>query len=152
MLLNKSEDNSAAKYIEARPIPNDLSDPQSQSQIQTWFRDCQQNHQCSEEMVVPKLPTRVLDLSMSQPRLHISTKDERSQYACLSYCWGGPQEVLTTKANLNRNIERLSMDRLPKTLQDAISVSKTLGLRFLWIDALCIIQDSLEAEWSDSQP
>jgi hypothetical protein len=143
-LLNKNEDNSAAKYIEARPIPNDLSDRQTQSRIQTWLRDCQKNHQCFEETAVPKLPTRVLDLSKSQPRLHISATNERSHYACLSYCWGGPQEVLTTKANLNENVKRLPIDRLPKTLQDAISVSKTLGLRFLWIDALCIIQNSQE--------
>ncbi|PMD21488.1 HET-domain-containing protein [Hyaloscypha hepaticicola] len=145
-ILITAADNSAAKYIEARPIPNDLSDRQTQSQIQTWLRDCQENHQCSEEMAVPKLPTRVLDLSnsKSQPRLHISATNERSHYACLSYCWGGPQEVLTTKANLHEYAKRLPVDRLPKTLQDAISVSKTLGLRFLWIDALCIIQNSDE--------
>lgn len=144
MLLKEVGDDSAAKYILARPIPNDLSDLQSQSQIQTWLQDCHENHQCSKEILLPKLPTRVLDISEPQPRLHISAKNERSQYACLSYCWGGPQEVLTTKANLSNNIKRLPLDKLPKTLQDAISVSKSLGLRFLWIDALCIIQDSPE--------
>jgi hypothetical protein len=38
----------------------------------------------------------------------------------------------------------MSLDTLPKTLQDAIEVTRELGLRYLWVDALCIVQDDLE--------
>jgi hypothetical protein len=74
-------------------------------------------------------------------KLHISKDEERGQYAALSYCWGGEQPITTTVANLSTYIRGLPAHLLPKTLSDAIKVAQKTGMRFLWIDALCIIQD-----------
>ncbi|KAH8812496.1 heterokaryon incompatibility protein-domain-containing protein [Xylogone sp. PMI_703] len=137
-------DDHAARYIRNRPIPCDLSQGRSEAQIRTWLQECQKYHQCSSDKSVSQLPTRVIDISGAQPRLHTSVKGERSHYAALSYCWGGPQKVLTTIANLKSNMQGIPLDALPKTLQDAIHITKILGFQFLWIDALCIIQDSPE--------
>ncbi|KAK8137002.1 hypothetical protein PG984_004942 [Apiospora sp. TS-2023a] len=68
--------------------------------------------------------------------------------AWLNECLGPVQDAtwLTTKANLDsrsRGFERLS---LPKTLWDALFIAEKLGLRYLWIDAICIVQDD-EDEW-----
>jgi hypothetical protein len=62
-------------------------------------------------------------------------------YVVLSYCWGGDQPIRCTSATLDTLIQGIESVKLPKTLQDAAEVCWRLGFRYLWIDALCIIQD-----------
>ena len=70
------------------------------------------------------------------------------RYAALSHCWGNSQPIqLTSKSHDELQI-RISFSQLPRTFQDAVTASRALGLRFLWIDSLCIIQDS-EADWQE---
>lgn len=40
----------------------------------------------------------------------------------------------------------ISWDVLPQTFRDAIAMTERLGFQYLWIDALCIIQNS-SADW-----
>lgn len=75
---------------------------------------------------------------------HINQASEYGEYAALSYCWGGPQLVLTLKKNLVSMTNGLPVDKLPQTILDAIRVTRNLNIKYLWIDALCIIQDSDE--------
>jgi hypothetical protein len=93
------------------------------------------------------LPVRLIDLSRfsdtSRPlRLYIPGSFEQGRYAALSYCWGYSQPVITTGQNLLRHLRAIQYDSLPQTLQDAVKTAKAIGLNYLWIDALCIIQDS----------
>jgi hypothetical protein len=73
---------------------------------------------------------------------------EPEQYVAISYVWGKPPvgEVpyTTTRSNVMIHIQHggLEMDRLPKTIQDAIHLVSRLGERYVWIDSLCIVQDS----------
>lgn len=83
------------------------------------------------------------DSGLDKLRLYAS-KGEKDRYAALSYCWGGPQPIVTTLASVEPHQESLVFELLPKTIQDAIITTRELGIRYLWIDALCIIQDSLE--------
>jgi hypothetical protein len=62
-------------------------------------------------------------------------------YAALSYCWGGDQPVKSTLALISKWRMGIPWERLPKTLQDALIVCQMLGIRFLWVDAFCIVQD-----------
>ncbi|KAM5529592.1 transposase [Fusarium oxysporum f. sp. phaseoli] len=64
-------------------------------------------------------------------------------YAALSYCWGdaGLNKFKTEKETLALRKQGFDLIQLPKTLQDAVKVTRTLGLDYLWVDALCIIQD-----------
>ncbi|OAK99514.1 HET-domain-containing protein, partial [Phaeosphaeriaceae sp. SRC1lsM3a] len=63
-------------------------------------------------------------------------------YACLSHCWGKGSELLcTTSSNRQAFQTHIFWNSLPRTFQDAISIARQLGLSFIWIDALCIIQD-----------
>jgi hypothetical protein len=70
---------------------------------------------------------------------------EGSEYAALSYCW--PKKTYLTLLKETRAAlfarEALldNMINLPGTIQDAISCAKELKMRYLWIDALCIVQD-----------
>jgi hypothetical protein len=66
------------------------------------------------------------------------------QYAALTYCWGGPQSYCTTEATLQDHLNGFAPDELPQTITDAIETTRKLGLNYIWIDAFCIIQDSVE--------
>jgi hypothetical protein len=105
------------------------------------------------------LPSRLIDVGPSDMplslRLHISATDtvpsasgERylsSTYLALSYCWGNQDlSVGTSKRNLMERHKRIQFDLLPKTIQDAIHITRKVGVRFLWVDALCIIQPTPE--------
>jgi hypothetical protein len=79
----------------------------------------------------------------SAPRL-LETKGVQGEYLTLSYCWGRAGNFTTSKANYCNLLKELPMTRLAQTLVDAIAVTKALGQRYLWIDAICIIQDSAE--------
>lgn len=59
----------------------------------------------------------------------------------MSYCWGGPQEVQLTKNTIEPFKNSIQIDSLPKTLRDAAAVTRRLRKKYLWVDALCIIQD-----------
>jgi hypothetical protein len=63
------------------------------------------------------------------------------QYAALSYCWGGPSTNTLRKETYPTLLSDKPIQTLPRTIQDAIHVTQKLGIRFLWVDSLCIIQD-----------
>lgn len=69
-------------------------------------------------------------------------------WAALSYCWGKPQGLKATIANLEDLQTTIPVEELPRTLRDATTVTRELGLRYLWIDRLCILQDSREG-WEE---
>ena len=95
------------------------------------------------EYFASDLPTRVLCVADGSVKL-ISTSElwDDMRYAALSYCWGGDQEQKTTTQNLQkREIDGVKLAELPKVLRDAVTVTMQLGLSYLWIDSLCIVQD-----------
>ncbi|TVY89433.1 hypothetical protein LAWI1_G007523 [Lachnellula willkommii] len=67
------------------------------------------------------------------------------KYTTLSYCWGNAK-FRTTKENELLHRQELTYEHLPRTLQDAITVTRQLSIPYIWIDALCIVQDD-PAEW-----
>jgi hypothetical protein len=67
-------------------------------------------------------------------------------YLALSHIWGRSQFTKLTTSNFRGLRERISPSDLSQTFQDAIIVARRLGVRYLWIDSLCIVQDSL-ADW-----
>ncbi|KXH68036.1 hypothetical protein CSAL01_10859 [Colletotrichum salicis] len=62
-------------------------------------------------------------------------------YVALSYCWGLGQTIKTTTVNLARHERGIEVRSLPRTIQDAIDVTRRLGIRLLWVDSLCIVQN-----------
>lgn len=94
------------------------------------------------------LPTRVVDVGdeTHDPFL-FESKGARHSYCALSYCWGTSSNAhKTTKQNLLRYYTAIPPHELPRTLLDAIHVARCMGFKYLWIDALCIIQDDNE-DW-----
>ncbi|KAI0659433.1 heterokaryon incompatibility protein-domain-containing protein [Cubamyces menziesii] len=116
------------------------------------MEDCAQQHEVCRGLgtmdSTDRLPTRLIDCSDPHRVRIIETKGKMdgARYVALSYVWGtGSQAHRTTIANLStRTRDGIATETLPQTIRDAIYVTRTLGFRFLWLDSLCIIQDSLE--------
>ncbi|KAK4444382.1 heterokaryon incompatibility protein-domain-containing protein [Podospora aff. communis PSN243] len=79
----------------------------------------------------------------------ISWQPGDTKYVALSYVWGSDAEPLvSTMANTGRLCQPASLHassalgrRLPRTLRDAMTATRQLGTRYLWVDRLCIVQD-----------
>jgi len=113
-----------------------------------WLEECQKTHQKCRGKIVPYLPARVIDAGIEEDnstrRLHVTGKEERGLYAALSYCWDQTQSItLLTTGTLSAWEKCLPIARLSQTIKDAITTTRFLGLRYLWVDALCIVQNSL---------
>lgn len=91
-----------------------------------------------------RLPTRVVDCTdPDHPRL-VSTEGRYGRYVTLSYVWGGDQVQKTTTSNISAYEHGIEPSLLPATIRDAIHATHALGVQSIWIDSLCIIQDSDE--------
>ncbi|KAG7409053.1 Kelch repeat-containing protein [Fusarium oxysporum f. sp. rapae] len=94
------------------------------------------------------IPTRVLDVGRTDTDLvKLVEPAERVKYVALSHCWGTSEPFTTTYATIGDRKAGFPFElNIPKTFQDAIKVTRKLGVRYLWIDSLCIIQGDV-ADW-----
>ncbi|TVY16680.1 hypothetical protein LARI1_G006300 [Lachnellula arida] len=140
-------DDPAAEFVRTRPINPDPASPEALKQARSWFLECQKSHKSCNETASVHMPTRLLEISglgeEIRVRLYVPSLEQKEPYTALSYCRGGEQEVKTTKHNILNRLEGITWDTLPKTIQDAVRVTQQLGILFLWVDSLCIVQDDL---------
>ncbi|KAK0631553.1 heterokaryon incompatibility protein-domain-containing protein [Immersiella caudata] len=118
--------------------------------VRSWMDLCESSHDCLPS-IPSSLPKRVIDVgSLAGPFVKlVESKDSLELYACLSHCWGDSRPpCLTTTKTIERNMWGIEWGLLPATFQDAIDFTRRLGIRFLWIDSICIIQDSTE-DWQE---
>lgn len=110
--------------------------------VKHWIEKCNAEHRnCS--VSDRRLPTRVLDVGTSAGSEVIrlfESQGQKGTYAALSHCWGTSKAFLTTRATLEARKKGFSLGMMPATFRDAVRVVRALGVRFLWIDSLCIIQ------------
>ncbi|PVH77992.1 HET-domain-containing protein, partial [Cadophora sp. DSE1049] len=113
-----------------------------------WLGDCNRDHPECHIRCETQLPTRVIDVGSfcSSPFLYVSG-GRVAPYVTLSHCWGGTIEVRCTPSNIDRYQDEICFSDLPLTLRDAITPTRRLGFRYVWIDALCIIQDNHD-DWA----
>jgi hypothetical protein len=71
----------------------------------------------------------------------IESDDNVLDYTALTYCWGNANIQLTTTANLSERMRCLRWDCLPYVFKDAIILTRAVGIKYIWIDAICILQD-----------
>lgn len=123
----------------------------------SWYKQCLDHTTCrnwkSESKV---LPTRLIRINKSG-NADISanlceTKDlvSGALYTTLSHCWGSEVVFKLLQSNLDALKQDIPIKRLPKVFQDAMYVSIEIGICYIWIDSLCIIQDSKDGEdWTN---
>ncbi|KAK5551284.1 hypothetical protein LTR46_010645 [Exophiala xenobiotica] len=89
---------------------------------------------------------QVLDRAHQRLKL-VNGSYSKDAYTALSYTWGSSAAPWkTTVSNLSARQQGFRITDLPKTLIHAVQVTSGLGIRFVWIDAICIVQDS-EDDW-----
>jgi hypothetical protein len=129
----------------------------------SWLKHCVEKHDCHKSLFVPRgkkcpdsdlseavderstiFPTRLLDLqAFNEGSLDIRLVENPvsgSLYATLSYCWGVNCDARyqATKSTLPALRHRMGYADLPKTYRDAILVCRSLHIRYIWIDSLCM--------------
>ena len=116
-----------------------------------WLNECTRNHpECTAYAATPisrtstKTPSHLIEVSSDgTARLRITANlPEVPKWVVLSHCWGPNPIFTTTTKNIDALLEEIPLDKLPKTFRDAIEVARRLSQRYLWIDSLCITQDS----------
>lgn len=146
-------------------LPTSTGLPEMIDVVRSWLHHCVNDHpQCyplsssaaGTETGNMKLPTRLIDVGgvsgCLRPRLVLpstSTNLTKIKYVTLSHAWS----VTVDKSHLKLSMDNIGdlqiqipMERLSQTFKDALQVTQQLGYRYIWIDSLCIIQDSSE-DW-----
>ncbi|ETS83956.1 hypothetical protein PFICI_05832 [Pestalotiopsis fici W106-1] len=112
----------------------------------TWIQECLSKHKdCN--LRVPEeanfIPRRVLKVQKgtSGPLVRLVSQPAAQRYVTLSYCWGGDQPAKLVKDKVAAYSAGIPFQSLPRAIQDAILVTIGIDISYLWVDALCIIQD-----------
>ncbi|KAH7358336.1 heterokaryon incompatibility protein-domain-containing protein [Plectosphaerella cucumerina] len=104
----------------------------------------------------PTLPTRVLDFACPGGPRVIETNGKRGRYVILSHCWGDVQhDFKLNRTNMPSLQASIDISRMPKTFAEAAMITIRMGIRYLWIDSMCIIQPTsgLDTEdWTREAP
>ena len=95
---------------------------------------------------IPLLPTRYIYVDRSPPQLCFAEPRSQGFYVALSHCWGDTQSPTTTTTTLAEHLKQLPMADMPQKFRDAVLITRELGIKYLWIDSLCILQ-GCKADW-----
>ncbi|KAH6881575.1 heterokaryon incompatibility protein-domain-containing protein [Alternaria rosae] len=135
-------------FISGRVQLNDLPSQAYFDVIKRWLANCEANHRmCDND--IPELPKRVIYVAEEgkSPYL-VRGEGTYARYAALSHCWGRSREGMTTTENLEAHMRSIDWATLPKTFKDAIITCRQLGVKYIFIDRLCIVQDS-KIDWEE---
>ncbi|KAH7242735.1 heterokaryon incompatibility protein-domain-containing protein [Fusarium tricinctum] len=126
------------------PIHADRSPTAVGSFVKRAIKDCLDNHPTCATNQNDRLPTRLLNVAKDLKTVVqlVHTNDFKSApYAALSYCWGDSAILKTTRSSMKSMEQGIEMASLPAAYVDAVRLCREIGISYLWIDALCIIQD-----------
>ncbi|KAH8799041.1 heterokaryon incompatibility protein-domain-containing protein [Xylogone sp. PMI_703] len=133
----------------------------SLQKVSQWINDCENNHNLCKG-TKRYIPKRLLEITSRHLQgENIGENDEKllrlvdsdglsmtARYITLSYCWGG-LELISLKRDTEEFIKKgLRITELPLTFVEASNVAERLKVQYIWIDALCIFQDSRD-DWLD---
>ncbi|KAF8854442.1 HET-domain-containing protein [Acephala macrosclerotiorum] len=118
-----------------------------------WLEKCKHEHSgvCSATAMVSTshdlVPEYLVDVQ--DMRVH-HVCGEKLEYLALSYVWGRIQTLQLLKHNRTELVTPGSLcgriDEIPTVVRDAITFTKDMGYKFLWVDTLCICQDDAETK------
>ncbi|KAK1705799.1 heterokaryon incompatibility protein [Colletotrichum lupini] len=156
---------------EQHELGNRTDSDASKTQMIDWMQDCIANHpKCIRSHSIKSfIPTRVLDVGPpntntndATPPSHIRVIDSTKEpitgpYMTLSHCWGTGSFIRLTETNVDEyttnGIPWAELEASNANFVDAVRVVRTLGMRYIWIDSLCIIQGQQHGEdWNHEAP
>ncbi|KXH66128.1 HET domain-containing protein [Colletotrichum salicis] len=142
--------------IELKLPISDALDSSCIKRLKDWVWGCASNHSgCYYSSEPRSLPTRLIKVGKiddDMARLVISDGlASTTSYIALSYCWGpssvSKPQLITTAATLADRQTKIPLREMPDTIRDSVVFARHMGTEYIWIDALCIIQDDAE-DWA----
>lgn len=143
---------SAQNDVGHLELQSDSLHPVVIEQARAWLDNCRRNHvgQCDNLKWSSETPRFLIEI-LSPDTIKLS-ENQKAEYAALSYCWGNMDDLSETKqkeieqgktylANLDGRRKAFPVSDLPTTVRDALRIIHRMGIRFAWVDTLCIIQD-----------
>lgn len=140
-------DDPSAEHALARLVDGHTSSGQAIGQIRRRLQYCLAHHNHCKVIFSGITPRRFLSVGrLSDPTVAVvqaqnPNNGNAEPYAALSYCWGHDQVLKTTSANKAYMENGIPLSSLPKTITDAIRITRELGIKLLWVDSLCLVQD-----------
>ena len=137
------------------PVQESTSSDNTLRLASHWLRNCLRNHDCGKhspsESAHKWRPSRLIDVGdlACGDLLRLCESADippGCAYIALSHCWGQLEIFKLTTRNLESLKNRVPPEQLTQTFLDAIEVTRRLDIRYLWVDSLCILQDSTE-DW-----
>jgi hypothetical protein len=122
------------------------------NRLRQWIQNCVSCHSSCGNGHENQIPRRLLDVtpieSGGDPGVRlVEAVSSFGTYTCLSHCWGAaPMTARTVLQNLESYKDFLPWSTLPQNFKDAVIITRRLGIQFVWIDSLCIVQDD-KKDW-----
>ena len=145
-------DSPQGELLGIGPVGPRAKDTRSES-CMTFIKSCIQQCRTQHRLCAPYSsyfkPTRLLYIGNSVQDLRICdsiSAHEQVSWVALSYCWGGYQPSRLLEGNMERLKQHIDLSDLPATFRNSIEITRELGLNYIWIDSLCILQDN-KRDW-----
>lgn len=160
----RGADSAAVVLRSEHAASEEVIDPTRVELVSQWLSQCQRVHACFPEDGNSQsdggfMPKRLLYLEISgrvTARLVETSsllRTQRTEYATLSHCWGKERFLTLTEANYAGFRQDIPLSALARTFREAIKFCASLGISFLWIDSLCIVQGEINnKDWLEQAP
>jgi hypothetical protein len=113
--------------------------------IEIWLNECISKHEHCRTRAKPPLPTYLVDVGdkdSHEVKLIQTEEDTNYSFVALSYVWGAPQQPIELrKLTTESMLTGIAEADIPRTILDAIKMTRNLGFQYLWVDSFCIVQD-----------
>ena len=141
------QDGQKAIRLALPVLPDTTNDQRCLTQASAWFKECLENHtRCNQFLGVhttETLPSRLLAVGSETAKL-VATEHLQNPkvplYMTVSHKWQRRMPKLL-QCNIEDMKQGVSIFELPQTFQDTFQLAMALQIRYIWIDALCILQD-----------
>ncbi|KAI1308368.1 HET-domain-containing protein [Xylaria venustula] len=137
-----------AKELTVRPPDLYSGSESSLDVVSSFVKQCYNSHDgCSRGETL--LPSRIIDVGEGGNSIKLlePVQGQRGLYASLSYCWGDSVSFTSSRQTINARRQGIQLSEIPKTFSDAVKLCRHLGIRYLWMDSLCICQDDAD-DWA----
>lgn len=149
MLLQPGKRSPWPSLGTATEVPHHADSERTFSFLADFLARCTNSHSLCQQRGLRDFPRRVIDLGSDNASIRLfepEMNEFTGCYVALSYCWGNSHPLATTQETISQRKSNIEWEHLPRTFQDAVTVSRRFNIQYIWVDSLCIIQDS-EADW-----
>ncbi|KAI9150340.1 hypothetical protein HJFPF1_10102 [Paramyrothecium foliicola] len=124
---------------------------ESVEQLRHWIEECNTRHICYKPDQL-KMPTRLVQVTDDEVRIVSAIGPFPFQkYATLSHRWGATESLVLSRSTLAAFKVNIPWDTIPRLYRDSIQLIRQLGINYIWIDTLCILQDDPD-DWAKEAP